>query len=50
MVALLNKEVDMSFRTPYWKRLIFRIDGWPLHRVIHEKELPSRPWRRWWQS
>lgn len=35
--------------TPWWRRLWFRIDGWPPWWVV--ADAPKwRPWRRWWRS
>lgn len=47
LLRLHDDEIEMVFRTPYWKRLLFRLDGWPLHRVIRPDQLPSRPWRKY---
>ncbi len=46
LATLHDDEIEMAFRTPFWKRLWFRLDGWPLHRVGQTHELPWRPWRR----
>jgi hypothetical protein len=35
--------------TPLWKRIVFRLDGWPAWHVVAEKPR-WRPWRRWWTS
>lgn len=35
--------------SPWYKRLLFRLDGWPRAGVIASK--PAwRPWRRWYRS
>ena len=46
-------DVDQRFdtlQTPLWKRLMFRIDGWPGQRNLNAAEPQRRPWRRWWTS
>jgi hypothetical protein len=35
--------------TPLWKRVIFRIDGWPSWTVVADQPR-WRPWRKWWRS
>jgi len=39
-----------TFQTPMWRRLIFRIDGWPGVRDLNAERPSWRPWRRWWTS
>jgi hypothetical protein len=34
--------------TPWWRLVVFVVDGWPLRRVV--KQPQWRPWRRWWTS
>lgn len=47
-VRHLEKMMDTR-ATPLWKRLVFRLDGWPSWVVVAER--PAwRPWRRWWRS
>lgn len=47
-VRYLEKVLDTR-NTPLWKRILFRIDGWPTWTVVAAK--PAwRPWRRWWRS
>lgn len=44
----LEKLIDTR-STPLWKRVVFRLDGWPPWHVLAEK--PAwRPWRRFWTS
>jgi hypothetical protein len=31
--------------SPWWKLVLFVIDGWPLRRVVERPQW--RPWRRW---
>lgn len=45
-ISLLESEMDMVYHTPFWKRLWFWIDGWPLRRVVREDEQKRRPWHR----
>jgi hypothetical protein len=47
-VRLLEKIIDTR-ATPFWKRILFRIDGWPSWATIADK--PAwRPWRKWYTS
>lgn len=39
-----------TLQTPIWKRLLFRIDGWPGQRNLNADRPGWRPWRRWWTS
>lgn len=44
----LEKMIDTK-DSPWWKRLLFRLDGWS--PWYHLDEHPRRrPWRRWWTS
>ena len=44
----VEKQLD-TLGTPWWKRVLFRIDGWPPWYIVADK--PAwRPWRRWWRS
>lgn len=47
-VRHLEKIVD-TMSSPWWKRLLFRLDGWPSgwHVV---REPAWRPWRPWYRS
>lgn len=47
-LTLAEDWIDTYLATPRWKRLVFRIDGWPAHRLVREPAW--RPWRRWWRS
>lgn len=42
------EELADVWNSPWWKLVIFMIDGWPLRRVV--KKPQWRPWRRWWTS
>lgn len=46
-VSDLEAEMDMAYRTPFWKRLWFAVNGWPLRRVVEQDEQAWRPWHRW---
>jgi hypothetical protein len=47
-VRMLEKMIDTR-ATIWWKRALFRLDGWPPWYVV--AEIPAwRPWRRWWVS
>lgn len=39
-----------TLQTPTWKRLLFRLDGWPGQRDLNADAPAWRPWRRWWTS
>lgn len=39
----LEKRLD-TLQSPWWKRLWFRIDGWP---GIRDLNAPRRAWRPW---
>lgn len=46
-IRKLEKLADV-WDSPWWKLLLFWLDGWPLHRVV---ERPAwRPWRMWFTS
>lgn len=47
-VRMLEKMLDTR-ATPLWRRVLFRIDGWPSWSVVAHR--PAwRPWRRRWTS
>jgi len=47
-VRHLEKIVD-TMSSPWWKRLLFRLDGWPSGWIV--ASAPAwRPWRRWYRS
>ena len=60
LTARLTQIEDMTFshsrrfdtlETPLWKRVWFRIDGWPGQSNLDEHDGPRwRPWRRWYRS
>lgn len=33
-----------TLQTPWWKRVWFRIDGWPGHRDLNAERRARRPW------
>lgn len=43
-IRILQKQVETLW-TPLWKRVWFRINGWPWYEVV-ERPKP-RPWHRW---
>ena len=51
-LSSIEREVrDMTQRfdtlqTPLWKRLWFRIDGWPGQRDLNSDHRARRPWHR----
>lgn len=47
-VRYLEKLLD-TLGTPWWKRALFRLDGWPPWYVV-ARHPAWRPWRRWWVS
>lgn len=47
-IRQLEKMMDTR-ATPLWKRMVFRIDGWPSWAYVASR--PAwRPWRKWWTS
>jgi hypothetical protein len=47
-VRLIEKMIDTR-ATRWYKRLVFRADGWPPWYVVAANP-QWRPWRRWWRS
>jgi hypothetical protein len=47
-LRLIEKQLD-TLGSPWWKRLLFRVDGWPAWWVVARKP-KWRPWRSWWTS
>jgi hypothetical protein len=44
----LEKMLDTR-ATPFYRRVVFRLDGWPSWPYVALR--PAwRPWRRWWRS
>lgn len=46
------RDIEKRFETlnsPLWKRLLFRIDGWPAWHYVAQKPR-WRPWHRWFRS
>ena len=39
-----------TLQTPLWKRVLFRLDGWPGQRDLNADAPSWRPWHRWWRS
>lgn len=39
-----------TLQTPLWRRIIFRLDGWPGQRDLNADSPSRRPWRKWWTS
>lgn len=48
LVHDLYEWVDTKWQTPWWKRVLFWIDGWPNTAIVSAPA--HRPWRRWWRS
>ena len=47
-LRIVQKQID-THGSPWWKRILFRIDGWPAWWII-ARDPDWRPWRRWWRS
>lgn len=45
----LNHILD-TLNTSLWKRLLFRVDGWPAWWDEGKNGPRWRPWHRWWVS
>ena len=39
-----------TLQTPLWKRVLFRLDGWPGQTDLNAAGPAWRPWRKWWRS
>lgn len=39
-----------TLQTRLWKRLLFRLDGWPGQNDLNADRPAWRPWRRWYTS
>lgn len=39
-----------TLQTSLWKRMLFRLDGWPGQRDLNAEAPAWRPWRSWWRS
>lgn len=47
-VRFMQKQLA-TLGSPWWRRLLFRLDGWPPWWIV--ADAPTwRPWRRWWRS
>lgn len=47
-IRMLEKMLDTR-ASPLWRRIVFRLDGWPSWATVSSR--PSwRPWHRWWRS
>ena len=44
-ITQLEEEFDTFVKTPWWKRVWFFINGWPLSRLTDHPQW--RPWHRW---
>lgn len=47
-LRLVEKQLDTR-ATPLWRRILFRLDGWPSWTIVAQKP-QWRPWRKWWTS
>jgi len=43
------KRLD-TLQSPAWRRLLYRLDGWPGQLDLNAPAPAWRPWRRWWRS
>jgi len=37
-----------TLQTPWWKRVLFFVNGWPWYNLNADRPSP-RPWHRWWK-
>jgi len=49
MVSDMDQRFD-TLQTSRWKRIIFRLDGWPGQLNLNAERPHWRPWRKWWTS
>ena len=42
----LRKDLDL-YRTPWPRKLLFLLNGWPMGRTVQPHEQAWRPWHRW---
>ena len=47
-VNRLDKEAETFWRTPFWKRIVFALDGWSWREIQTKPQW--RPWHRWVRS
>lgn len=47
-VRHMQKQLS-TLGSPWWRRLLFRIDGWPPWWIVADHPM-WRPWRRWWRT
>jgi chorismate-pyruvate lyase len=47
-VRHMQKQLS-TLGSPWWRRVLFRLDGWPPWWIVAERP-KWRPWRRWWRS
>ena len=38
-----------TLQTPWYKRVLYTIDGWPWYNLNADRP-KWRPWRKWWHS
>jgi hypothetical protein len=46
MVSDMDQRFD-TLQSPLWKRVWFRVQGWPGQRDLNAKGPDHRPWHRW---
>lgn len=49
IIFQMTRKFD-TLETPLWKRIWFRIDGFPGQSDLDRDEPQWRPWRRWYKS
>lgn len=45
-IAALEESISL-LETPFWKRLLFYLNGWP-RKPVDATEQAWRPWHRWY--